>query len=162
MAAQLGDNANQQPFYEAVLDRLEKGVPDARGIRSATLRDDLLQRLADRLPSVEPNLSARAHAILKRENRPDIRLAMLNYFDPKAEIVDVLGEVCRKPADPSLIANAARHIAARQPERLLEAAGYVARQKEKTRDLFYDELRRAAPGWVDRNGADLSKALRAK
>ena len=161
MVAQLADNTIYRPFYEAVLARLEKEVPDAHGIRSGTLRGDV-ERLPTAFPATDPGLSVRAHAILNREGRPDIRLAMLNYFDPNHEIVDVLGEVCRKPADPSLIANAARHIAARQPERLLEAAGHVSRQKEKTRALFYAELKRAAPGWIERNGADLSNVLWAK
>lgn len=156
MAAQLADNVDYRPFYEAVMNRLEKGLPDAKGIRSATLRDDLLNRLTDRLPSTDPDLSSRAHSLLRRENRPDLRLAMLNYFDPKNEIVDVLQEVCQRPADPSLIANAAGQIAAREPERLLEAASHIARQKEKTRALALAEIRRRMP---EREDSSLTRTL---
>ena len=152
MAAQLADNTAYKPFYEAVIGRLEKSVPDAKGVRSGTLREDLLNRLTDRVPSIDPDLSTRAHALLQREGRPDLRLAMLNYFDPKNEIVDVLREVCEQPADPSLIANAAGHIALRQSERLPEAAGYIAKQKEKTRALALAEIRRWRPDLAERLG----------
>jgi hypothetical protein len=150
MAAQLADNTTYRPFYEAVLDRLEKGGPDANGVRSNTLRGDFLQRLTDRVPATDPALSVRAHSLLRREGRPDLRLAMLNYFDPKNEIVDVLREVCEHPADPSLIAHAAGHIALRSPERLTEAAGYIASQKEKTRTIALAEIRRRRPDLADR------------
>lgn len=159
MAAQLGDNTTHRPYYEAVLHRLENGVPDARGIRSASLREDLLKRLADRLPATDPTLALRAHNLLKREGRQEIRLAMLNYSDPGHEIVDVLAEVCQKPADPSLIARTARQIAARHPERLMEAAGYIARQKESTRLKIMAELKGALPDWSERHAAELTRAL---
>jgi hypothetical protein len=162
MVAQLGDDTTYRPFYEAVLDRLETNVPDARGIRSSTLREDLLKRLADRVPATDPILSLRAHALLKREGRQDIRLEMLNYFDPDKEIVDVLAEVSQRPANPWLIANAMAHIAARQPERLIEAAGYVSRQNEKTRALAYAEIGRAAPAVIEDQGENLEKSLGLK
>jgi hypothetical protein len=162
MVAQLGDDTTYRPFYEAVLDRLETNVPDARGIRSSTLREDLLKRLADRVPTTDPILSLRAHALLKREGRQDIRLEMLNYFDPDKEIVDVLAEVSQRPANPWLIANAMAHIAARQPERLIEAAGYVSRQNEKTRALAYAEISRAAPAVIEDQGENLEKSLGLK
>jgi hypothetical protein len=162
MVAQLGDDTTYRPFYEAVLDRLETNVPDARGIRSSTLREDLLKRLADRVPATDPILSLRAHALLKREGRQDIRLEMLNYFDPDKEIVDVLAEVSQRPANPWLIANAMAHIAARQPERLIEAAGYVSRQNEKTRALAYAEISRAAPAVIEDQGENLEKSLGLK
>jgi hypothetical protein len=145
MAAQLADNTTHRPFYEAVIGRLQKGVPDVKGIRSGTLRNDLLNRLTDRIPATAPDLSARAHDILKREGRPDLRLAMLNYFDPKNEMVDVLGEVCQQPANPSLVAHAAGLVAMRAPERLVEAAGHLASQNEKTRVLALAEIRRRMP-----------------
>lgn len=156
MAAQLAGNTAYRPYYQAVIGRLEKGVPEAKGIRSGTLRDDLLARLTDRIPATDPEISIRAHALLRRAGRPDLLLAMLNYFDPKNEIVSVLGEVCQKPANPSLIANAAGHIAARDPERLLEAAGHLARQSEKTRALALAEIRRCAP---ERELSVLTKVL---
>jgi hypothetical protein len=156
MVAQLADNTAYRPFYESVTSRLEKGVPDAKGIRSSTLREDLLRRLTDRVPATDPDLSSRAHALLRREGRPDLRLAMLNYFDPKSEIVDVLREVCQKPANPSLIANAVGHIAMRSPERLSEAAGYIAKQNEKTRALSLAEIRRRTP---ERANSELAKTL---
>jgi hypothetical protein len=162
MVAQLGDNTSYRPFYEALLDRLETHVPDARGIRSSTLREDLLKRLADRVPATDPDLSSRAHALLKREGRPDIRLEMLIYFDPASEIVDVLAEVSQHTANPWLMANAIAHIAARQPERLIEAAGYISRQSEKTRVLAYSEIRRAVPAVIESQGENLEKSLDLK
>lgn len=159
MVAQLGDNTSYRPFYEALLTRLETTVPDARGIRSGTLREDLLRRLADRVPATDPNLSPRAHALLKRVGRQDIRLEMLHYSDPDKEIVDVLAEVCKSPANPWLIANAIAHIAATQPERLIEAAGYVSQQNEKVRALAYTEIRRAAPAVTEQQQESLEKSL---
>lgn len=159
MVAQLGDNTSDRSFYEAILDRLETNVPDARGIRSGTLREDLLKRLADRVPATDPSLSLRARALLKREGAQDILLELLNYFDPNKEIVDVLAEVCKSPADPWLIANAIAHIAARQPERLIEAAGYVSLQSEKIRTLAYTEIRRAAPDLIEHQRENLEKSL---
>jgi hypothetical protein len=162
MVAQLGDNTSYRPFYEAVLDRLESNVPDARGIRSGALRGDLLKRLADRVPATDPSLSSRAHALLKREGRPDIRLEMLNYSDPHQEILDVLAEVCQSPANPWLIANAIAHIAVRQPGRLTEAAGYVSRQNEKVRALSFAEIGRAAPAVIEHQREILEKSLNLK
>jgi len=128
-------------------------------VAKGTLREDLLKRLADRVPSTDPNLSPRAHALLKREGRQDIRLEMLHYSDPDKEIVDVLAEVCKSPADPWLIANAIAHIAVRQPERLIEAAGYVSGQNEKVRALAYTEIRRAAPAVIEQQRESLEKSL---
>jgi hypothetical protein len=162
MVAQLGDNTSYRPFYEALLNRLESNVPDARGIRSGTLREDLLKRLADRVPATDPSLSPRAHALLKREGRPDIRLEMLNYSDPHKEILDVLAEVCQSPANPWLIANAIAHIAVRQPERLTEAAGYVSRQNEKVRALSFAEIGRMAPAVIEHQRENLEKSLGLK
>jgi hypothetical protein len=159
MAAQLADNTTYRPFYEAVIGRLEKGVPEAKGIRFGTLREDLLQRVTDRVPATDRDLSTRAHILLRREGRPDLRLAMLNYFDPKNEIVDVLKEVCARPANPSLVANSAGQIAERMPERLVEAAGHIAQQKEKSRALALAEIRRRAPALAERLHADLTKVL---
>jgi hypothetical protein len=159
MAAQLGDNTPNRAFYQAVLRRLETSLPLVHGIRFRTLRDDLLQRLADPVPATDPDFSARAHALLQREGRSDIRLQMLNHFDPGTESIEVLAQVCETPANPLLIANAIAHIATRQPERLLEAAGSVARQREKTRALAYTEIRRAAPAVAADLGDTLEKAL---
>jgi hypothetical protein len=162
MVAQLGDNTGYRPFYEALLNRLETKIPDARGIRSGTLREDLLKRLADRVPATDSTLSPRAHALLKREGRQDIRLEMLNYSDPNKEMVDVLAEVCQGPADPWLIANAIAHIAVRQPERLIEAAGYVSRQNEKVRTLSFAQIDRVAPEMVEQQRENLTKSLGLK
>jgi hypothetical protein len=162
MVAQLGDNTKYRPFYEAVLGRLETAVPDAKGIRSGTLRDDLIKRLADRLPATDPELSPRAHTLLKREGRQDIRLAMLNYSDPNKESIDVLAAVCQSPANPSLIANAVAHIASRQPERLLEAVSQVSQQSEKARALAYAEIHRATPQLAQQQDEDLRKTLGLK
>jgi hypothetical protein len=162
MVAQLGDNTSYRPFYEALLKRLETSVPDARGIRSGTLREDLLRRLADRVPATDPDLSPRAHALLKRYGQEDIRLEMLNYSDPKNEMVDVLAEVCQSPANPWLIANAIGHIAIRQPERLIEAAGYVSQQNEKVRALSFAEIGRAAPAAIEHQRENLEKSLGLK
>jgi hypothetical protein len=162
MVAQLGDNTSYRPFYEALLNRLETKIPDARGIRSGTLREDLLERLADRVPATDATLSPRAHALLKREGRQDIRLEMLNYSDPDKEMVDVLADVCKGPANPWLIANAIAHIAVRQPERLIEAARYVSQQNEKVRALSLSEINRVAPAVVEQQRENLTKSLGLK
>jgi hypothetical protein len=160
MAAQLGDDTTYAPYYEALLGRLEKGVPEAPGIRSRTLRDDLLKRLADRTPSTDAALAPRAHAVLKQTGRPDIRLSMLTKHDPAGEIVDVLEEACQGDADPSLIALSAARIAARAPAMLSRAASVVARQKPKARELFLREVQRVAPSWMEQHGDDLKQRLR--
>jgi hypothetical protein len=164
MVAQLARNTAYAPYYDALLHRLENsgGVPDGPGIRSRTLREDLLKRLADRLPATDANLAARAHPLLKAEKRPDIRLAMLNQFDPGGELVDVFAEVCQGEADPSLVALTAARLAKSAPALLLRAGTIVAKQKEKTRGLFYEEIQRAAPGWSDRHGENLKSLLGLK
>jgi hypothetical protein len=45
------------------------------------------------------------------------------------------------------------------PERLVEAAGHIAQQKEKSRALALAEIRRRAPALAERLHADLTKVL---
>jgi hypothetical protein len=161
MVAQLARHSGYAPYYDALLRRLETGdVPDGAGLRSRTLREDLLKRLADVLPATDENLAARAHGVLKKEGRANIRLALLNQFDPAGETVDVLAEVCRGEADPSLVALTAARLSRSAPALLLRAAAIVAGQKERTRGLFYQEIQRAAPGWAAQHGEDLKSLLR--
>jgi hypothetical protein len=77
-------------------------------------------------------------------------------------MVDVLADVCKGPANPWLIANAIAHIAVRQPERLIEAAGYVSQQNEKVRALSLSEINRVAPAMVEQQRENLTKSLGLK
>ena len=152
MVAQLGPDTSYRPFYEALLDRLEgkKGhqLPDAPGLRTKTIRGDLMLRLSDHLPATDPKLSPRAHALLGHAGRHDIRLAMVLEAGRYDMLVATLGQAASSAnLDPWIAARAALAIAREQPERLQEAIGRMAGLPAATRDRFMEAVRQAAPDW---------------
>jgi hypothetical protein len=163
MVAQLG-GAKDTAFYSALLDRLEaRGMPlpDAPGIRHKTLREDLLWKLAEPYPATDPALSARARALLEREQLHPILLAHLLHAGSAEQIVAALGKVSVGEADPWHVAMAGAALAQRQPGQLPAAAAHVAKLPRQTRDLFLDEVRRAALAtWWTSNEAKLRTELK--
>ena len=151
LVAQLGPDTSYRPFYEALLDRLEAKrhpLPDAPGLRTKTIRGDLMLRLSDHLPATDPQLSRRAHILLGHAGRDDIRLAMVLEAGRYDMLVATLGEaVSSANLDPWLAARVALAVAREQPERLQEATAQMARQPAATRDRFMQTVRQAAPDW---------------
>jgi hypothetical protein len=151
MVAQLGPDTSYRPFYEALLDRLEAKrhpLPDAPGLRTKTIRGDLMLRLSDHLPATDPQLSRRAHALLGHAGRHDIRLAMFLEAGRYDMLVATLGEAAGSAnLDPWIAARVALAVAREQPERLQEAAAQMARLPAATRDRFMQTVRQAAPDW---------------
>jgi hypothetical protein len=163
MVAQLG-GAKDTAFYSALLDRLEARsipLPDAPGIRYKTLREDLLWKLAEPHPATDPTLSARARALLEREQLHPILLAHLLHAGSAEQIVGALGKVPADEADPWHVAMAGAALAKRQPDQLLAAAAHVAKLPPQTRALFLNEAHRAAPAtWWTSNEAKLRTELK--
>ena len=151
LVAQLGPDTSYRPFYEALLDRLEAKrhpLPDAPGLRTKTIRGDLMLRLSDHLPATDPKLSPRAHALLGHAGRHDIRLAMFLEAGRYDMLVATLGQAASGAnLDPWIAARVALVIAREQPERLQEAAAQMARLPAATRDRFMQTVRQAAPDW---------------
>ena len=151
LVAQLGPDTSYRPFYEALLDRLEAKrhrLPDAPGLRTKTIRGDLMLRLTEHLPATDPKLSPRAHALLAHAGRHDIRLAMFLEAGRYDMLVATLGEAASSAnLDPWIAARAALAVAREQPERLQEAAAQMARLPAATRDRFMQTVRQAAPDW---------------
>jgi hypothetical protein len=151
MVAQLGPDTSYRPFYEALLDRLEakrRPLPDAPGLRTKTIRGDLMLRLTDHLPATDPKLSPRAHALLAHAGRHDIRLAMFLEAGRYDMLVDTLGQAASSAnLDPWIAARVALAVAREQPERLQEATAQMAQLPAATRDRFMQTVRRAVPDW---------------
>ena len=97
--------------------------------------------------------------MLKKEGRPDIRLAMLNQSDPGGELVDTLAEVCKGEAEPSLVALSAARVAERAPAQLSRAMGIVAGQKRAARQMFHSEVHRVAPDWAAQHVDELKSLV---
>lgn len=163
MAANLLPGADHRPFYQALLHRLEGGgpaLPEIHGLRTATLRGDLLERLREKPVAVDPDLAARAHALLQREGRPALRLALLAHADPRGELAQVLGDaVTAGIADPWLVGLAARRLAERDPDRVLPAALRVAALAPEARHRFFAGVQQGAASWHQQHQNELARAL---
>jgi hypothetical protein len=151
LVAQLGPDTSYRPYYEALLDRLEAKhhrLPDAPGLRTKTLRGDLMLRLTDHLPATDPKLSQRAHALLAHADRHDLRLAMFLEAGRNDMLVATLGQAANSAnLDPWIVARVALAVAREEPERLQEAAVQMARMPVETRDRFMETVRQAVPDW---------------
>lgn len=79
MVAQLGVETTYRPYYVALVERLAgkpTALPDGLGIRSLTVKGDLLMRLEDRLPSQDEALARRIAALpLAARTAPGSRFA---------------------------------------------------------------------------------------
>jgi hypothetical protein len=126
MAAELGSETSYRPYYVALLDRLAgraPPLPAGPGIRTLSLRGDLLLRLEDRLPAQDKTLFKRAYALAARLRRPDIRLALLLSSGAGDALVPTLADAARmRDFDPWLAARAGWAIARHNPQRLAAAA----------------------------------------
>jgi len=151
LVAQLEPDTSYRPFYEALLDRLEAKrhrLPDAPGLRTKTIRGDLMLRLSDHLPATDPQLSRRAHVLLGHAGRHDIRLAMFLEAGRYDMLVATLGQAAGSAnLDPWIAARVALALAREEPAGLQEATAQMARQPAATRDHFMQTVRQAAPDW---------------
>ncbi len=150
MVAQLGRTAGYRPFYVALLDRLAgkpRPLPAGPGIRTLTVKGDLLLRLEDPLPANDPALMRRAVALLEREGRPDLRLAIvLNKGSGLGSGADLSSGGTLLAAfadatgyqaiDPWLAARAGYRIAQAYPGRLAQATRDAAALPPVARRLF--------------------------
>ncbi len=164
MVVHLG-GARDTAFYTALLNRLEgRGppLPDAPGIRYQTLREELLWKLAEPHPATERVLSARVGAFLESEKEHHVHLAHLRHASSDQQIVKALAKVVSDAkADPWQVALAGAALVKRQPDQVLAAAAHVAKLPQKTRELFWAEVRReAAAPWLKNNETEIRKVLK--
>ena len=147
MAAQLGRASGYRPFYVALIDRLSgkpRPLPAGPGIRTLTLKGDLLLRLEDSMPATDSALARRAVALADREGRPDLRLAMaLNQDSGAALLAAFAGATHYAAIDPWLAARAGNRIAQVYPDRLAQAARAAAALPPLARRLFMTAARAA-------------------
>ncbi len=140
MVAQLGRAAGYRPFYVALLDRLAgkpRPLPAGPGVRTLTLRGDLLLRLEDALPGTDPALAGRATARAEREARPDLRLAIaLNRGSPARLLAAFADATKYRAIDPWLPARAGYRIAQAYPGRLGDALHAATALRPAARRLF--------------------------
>lgn len=145
MAAELGVETSYRPYYVALLDRLAgrpRPLPAGPGIRTLTLKAELLLRLEDRLPALDPALFRRAMAMATRAQRPDIRLALLLDAHAGEALLPALAATARmRHFDPWLAARAGWAIAQRAPLSLHAA---TASLPPHARHLFVSAAHAAA------------------
>ncbi len=140
MAAELGRETTYRPYYVALLDRLAgrpRPLPAGSGIRTLTLKTDLLLRLQDRLPARDKALFKRAMGAAARAQRPDLRLALLLDAGAGDALLPALAATARlRAVDPWLAARAGWAIAQRAPDRLQAATAIAASLSPLARRLF--------------------------
>lgn len=138
MVAQLGRWSGYRPFYVALLDRLAgRGLPAGAGIRTLTVKGDLLLRLEDPALAADAALARQAIMLAEREGRPDLRLAIaLNRPAAPALLVAFRDAARYQAIDPWLAARAGDRIAHAFPDRLTEATRLAAALPPLARRLF--------------------------
>ena len=147
MVAQLGRTSGYRPFYVALIDRLSgkpRPLPAGPGIRTLTLKGDLLLRLEDPLPAIDPALARRAIALADREGRPDLRLAIALNKNSGPALLAAFADAAHYAAiDPWLAARAGYRIARAYPGRLAQATRMASALPPLARRLFMAAARAA-------------------
>ncbi|MGJ8676586.1 MAG: hypothetical protein ACSHX0_03630 [Akkermansiaceae bacterium] len=112
LVTSLQPTQKHQAYFDSLLNRFEKGseIPSAQGISRGNLKEQMLWKLCHEQVVDHSDYRARAHAVLKDQQRHDIRLSLLNLNDPENEKTEVLQQAVTQAPD-SLSHNLIAHLA---------------------------------------------------